>query len=213
MSLVLVLQWCGFPLYMYTAVLSWTPQLWCSRMSAVYACESSTNYLKCSLLRLHNPLSCYLTPKNVHRFNIVQIWPLLNSNLNILLVTWVMSLNFGPWRSAEQVVEQTKKGYIHVIQASGCLEGQWELTSKLPPEIHVFDGIFFEIGNRVPKVLVFWFRLFFSPLCLDILKTFCTVSNDSFLAVNSSIIRVHTAGYLTWRWYSVYNTQSGKGKD
>ena len=33
-------------------------------------------YLKCSLLRLHNPLSCYLTPKNVYRFNIVQIWPL-----------------------------------------------------------------------------------------------------------------------------------------
>ena len=30
-----------------------------------------------------------------------------------------------------------KKGYNHVIQTSGYLEGQcqWELTSKLPPEV------------------------------------------------------------------------------
>ena len=32
--------------------------------------------------------------------------------------------------------------------------------------------------------------LIYSPLSLDILKTFCTVSNDSFLAVNSSNLRV-----------------------
>ena len=36
--------------------------------------------------------------------------------------------------------------------------------------------------------------LIYSPLSLDILKTFCTVSNDSFLAVNSSNLK--SAGYF-----------------
>ena len=52
-----------------------------------------------------------------------------------------------------------KKGYNYVVRTSGYLEGQWDLTSKLPTEIHVLignSGNFLEIGNCVAKVLVFY---------------------------------------------------------
>ena len=53
-----------------------------------------------------------------------------------------------------------KKGYDYVVRTSGYLEGQWDMASKLPTEIHVFignGGNVLEIGNCVAKVLVFHF--------------------------------------------------------
>ena len=39
-----------------------------------------------------------------------------------------------------------KKGYIQVVQTSDYIEGQWELTSKFPPEARVEDDVRF-VGN------------------------------------------------------------------
>ena len=58
-----------------------------------------------------------------------------------------------------------KKGYIQVVQASDYIEGQWELTSKLPREARV-EGVVRFVGNfpRL-KMSVFVTQRFSSRPC------------------------------------------------
>ena len=58
-----------------------------------------------------------------------------------------------------------KKGYIQVVQTSDYIEGQWELTSKLPREARVEGDVRF-VGNfpRL-KMSVFVTQRFSSRPC------------------------------------------------
>ena len=53
------------------------------------------------------------------------------------------------------------------------------------------------VGNSENfSFLAFCFRLMFPPLSLDILKTFCTVSDDSLLVATVLYLSVHNSGYF-----------------
>ena len=95
-----------------------------------------------------------------------------------------------------------KKGYNHVVQTSGYNEGRWEWHRSCLRRFMLLSEILemFWDRNSCRKGSRFWFRLIFSPLSLDILKSFCTVSNDCRVLRAKMMVK-------SVAWYSVYKQQ------
>ena len=97
--------------------------------------------MKCCSLRLQKPLSSYLSLRKVHmdsnsyRFGHFPIPNLFNKYFARHLSD---VQKFGPEDLQIKSLSRSpifKKGYIHIAQTNEYIEGQWALTSKLPPEV------------------------------------------------------------------------------